>query len=136
MGRRHIWTVLLAVWVTISGCNSLFLYDMKNGQNALSSAYHHLEAAEDLDMTVTLNTVKIRIIGDQDKFRGRYGLSESVSGYVRINKDHTAEICILGYRANGKIVVNQLVLGHELTHILNHKNRAIAEPDKIEELFH
>ncbi len=127
--------IIAGFLIMLTGCNQLFLYDMKNGQKNINSAFHHLETASDLDTTIILRNVKIRIVGNRNKFFGPSALNESVSGYVKINKDDSAEIHILGYRSKGKIIVNQLVLGHEINHILSHKNKKIANPDALGKVF-
>jgi len=134
--RRVTLAILIACAALLSGCNSrLFMYQVKNGQSNIDSAYNSLEEASDIDTTVTLQNIKVRIIGDPDKFLSRYAFDKSVRGYVKINSDDSAEVYLLGYRQKGKIIVNQIVLGHEINHILNHKNSRIADPDTIETLF-
>lgn len=129
--------IVLAVGaVLLSGCSSqLFMYRVENGRNNIASAYSSLKEASDIDTTVTLKDVKIRIIGDRDKFLNRYAFDDTVKGYVKINSDDSAEIYLLGYRQKDKIIVNQMVLGHEINHILNHKNSRIADPDAMDMLF-
>ena len=127
--------ILTGLVILLAGCNKLFLYDIKNGQKSIDSAFYHLEKASDFDTTITLKNVKIRIVGDRNKFLRHNALDESVKGYVKINKDDSAEIYILGYRVQEKIVVNQMVLGHEINHILSHKNPNIANPDTLKNLF-
>ena len=133
--RSKGFILLTGLFIMLTGCNKLFLYDIKNGQRNISSAYYHLEKASDFDTTITLKNVKIRIVGDRNKFLGPNALNESVKGYVKINKDDSAEIYVFGYRVQDKIVVNQLVLGHEINHILSHRNPDIADPDTLKELF-
>ncbi len=127
--------IISSLLLILTGCNRLFLYDLKNGQDTIYSAFHYLEKDPNFDTTITLKNVKIRIVGDRNKFYGPYAQNKSVKGYVKIKKDDSAEIYLLGYRANGKIVVNQLVLGHEINHILSQKNKEIADPDKLENLL-
>lgn len=137
MRKKDFQLIILVVCaVLLSGCSShLFMYKVNNGRSNIESAYSSLDEASDIDTTVTLQNIKIRIIGDRDKFLSRYAFDKSVRGYVKINNDDSAEIYVLGYRQKGKIIVNQIVLGHEINHILSHKNGQIANPDAIDVLF-
>jgi acylphosphatase len=137
MRKRGFQLIILAACTALlSGCSShLFMYQVKNGRSNIQSAYNSLDEASDIDTTLTLKNIKVRIIGDRDKFLSRYALDKSVRGYVKINNDDSAEIYLIGYRQKGKIIVNQIVLGHEINHILNHKNNRIADPDTMDVLF-
>jgi hypothetical protein len=137
MPKTGLQLIILAVCTALlSGCNSrLFMYQVKNGRSNIESAYNSLDEASDIDTTLTLKNIKVRIIGDRDKFLSRYALDKSVRGYVKINSDDTAEIFVLGYRQKGKIIVNPIVLGHEINHILSHQNSRIADPDTMDVLF-
>ena len=44
-------------------------------------------------------------------------------------------LSMFGRAVNGKIVLNQAVLGHELNHLLNFTDPDVANPDKLEEVF-
>ncbi len=128
--------ILVTCSILVAGCSSpLFMYNLNNGQSNIQSAFNALDEATDIDTTVVLRQVKVRIIGDREKFLNRYALDKSVRGYVKINKDDSAEVFVLGYRQKGKIIVNQVVLGHEINHILSHQNDQIANPDRLKELF-
>ena len=128
--------VLVACSIMLSGCSRhLFMYNLNNGQSNIQSAFNALDEASDIDTTIVLRKVKVRIIGDREKFLNRYALDKSVRGYVKINNDDSAEVFVLGYRQKGKIIVNQVVLGHEINHILSHQNDQIANPDRLDMLF-
>ncbi len=80
---------------------------------------------------IELKNVKIFIVGDRKHFdyekASAYG--SPVVGYANTKN----EIHLFGKRVDGKIVVNQAILGHELNHLLNFKNREINDPDKLDE---
>jgi hypothetical protein len=41
---------------------------------------------------------------------------------------------VFGKMVNGKIIMNQVILGHEFNHLLNFENPKIADPDKLDDL--
>jgi hypothetical protein len=46
--------------------------------------------------------------------------------------DRNNTIWVNGYEVNGKIIINQAVLGHELHHLLNFANPMVADPDRLD----
>ena len=88
--------------------------------------------APDLYEVVELKNVKIHIVGDRKFFKwdraAAYG--SPVAGYATTKN----EIWVFGKLVDGKIVVNQAILGHELNHLLNFINPRVANPDNLDDL--
>ena len=84
----------------------------------------------DLYQVVELKNVKVHIVGDRKHFSWDKAAAHGspVAGYANSNN----EIFVFGKRVNGKIVINQAILGHELQHLLNFQNPAIVNPDRLE----
>ena len=91
-----------------------------------------MEESPDLHEVLLLENVTIHIVGHRKHFQWEKAATfgSSVVGYA--NKKN--EIWLLGKIVDGKIVINQVVLGHELNHLLNFKNPKIADPDKLDDL--
>lgn len=124
---------LCPMLLALTACTPLFIECQQRGFTEFSRAYASLPTAPDLDITVELDKVTVHIVGDRSKFdwekAARYG--SPVAGYATSEN----EIWIFGTRVNGKIVINQAILGHELNHLLNFKAPDIANPDRLTEVF-
>ena len=81
---------------------------------------------------IKLDNVTVHIVGHHQYFRwdkaAAYG--SPVLGYATDNN----EIWLYGKYLKGKILVNQAILGHEFNHLLNFKNKKIANPDELDDL--
>lgn len=71
---------------------------------------------------VTIHMVSDRKDFDWDKARNK---KTGVAAYA----DTRNQISILAKKIGGKIVINQIILGHEFKHLLNFKDRDIVDPD-------
>ena len=117
---------------TVAGCSPWATECRNEGFNLMQQGFASIEPTPDLYEVVELKNVKVFIVGDRKLFNwGKAGASGSpIEGYANINN----EIRVLGKRVGDKIVVNQVILGHELNHLLNFKNPKIANPDKLDEM--
>ena len=98
------------------------------GFQAHQKSFMSLKATPHLRKTIFLKNVKITIVGSNKLFSKDWcGASDICLGFATTNN----EIEILGTVVNGKIIVNQSVLGHELNHLLNFENEIIADPDEL-----
>lgn len=91
-----------------------------------------IEPTSDLYEMVELRNIKIYIVNDRKYFpwekASAYG--SPVLGYATTRN----EIYVFGKRIGKKIVVNQAILGHELNHLLNFKNKNFANPDRLDRI--
>jgi hypothetical protein len=120
--------ILLSV---TSGCSS-FVADREQGFTMIQRGFSGLEPTPGLYKELTLNRVKVVIVGEREQFQWIKAASENsnILGYAT----PTNEIWVFGKVVNGKIVVNEAVIGHELTHLLNFQDASIANPDTLREL--
>jgi len=107
----------------------------QDGFNAFNLAFDSHPATPDLDHEMEI-TIKVRIVGDRKKFTWEKARIKSY-GIVGFASHPPNRIELLGKVVNGRVVLNQAAVGHELTHILSWSGpgKLIANPDKLQELF-
>jgi hypothetical protein len=122
------WVIMLSC---LTSCSS-FVADREQGFNMIQRGFSNLEATPDLYEEIELTNVKIIIVGDREQFAWKKAAAKnsSIIGYATPSN----EIWVFGKRVDGKIVLNEAVLGHELTHLLNFKDPKVANPDKFRDL--
>lgn len=122
----------MALALLLVGCVSLATDLRKEGFDALQKSHSSLKETPDLHKVVVLKDVKVHIVGHRSLFSwnaaAAYG--SPIAAYANTNN----EIWIIGTLVNGKIVINQAVLGHELKHLLNFNEPGIANPDALDDL--
>ena len=136
MNRRQQRSLIRVVALVLllsfsSGCSS-FVADREQGFTMMQRGFSELEATPELHKELTLERIKVVIVGERQQFQWSKAAAEnsSILGYAT----PTNEIWIFGKMLNGKIVVNEAVLGHELAHLLHFQNKEMADPDKFREL--
>jgi len=114
------------------GCVALATDRRKEGFETLQKGFISLPETPNLHEIIVLKEVKVHIVGHRNLFdwnvAAAYG--SPVAAYANTNN----EIWILGKVVEGKIIVNQAILGHEFKHLLNFKNPVVANPDRLDEL--
>ena len=128
---KLILTVMIVLFLT--GCFSLITEYRKDGFNMYSRSFTLIPDTPYLHKTIILNNIEIHIVGDRSKFdyeRARKP-ENRITGYTRV-RDGVYEIWVLGKVVNNKVIINQAVLGHELNHILEFKDKSITNPDTLE----
>ena len=119
------WLLLLSY-----GCKTLttdyreFGFDWYS--NSFARVYNHVDFYE----SIFLKNITIHIVSDRKYFNWPKARNPEtgITGYADKN-----QLWILGKKANGKIVLNQAVLGHEFNHILRNHHREIMDPDRLAE---
>jgi len=126
-----ICAVLFPAFLLIS-CVPLATDLRKFGFNEIQKGFASLDKTPNLHEVIELKNVKVHIVGDRKFFKwdqaAAYG--SPVAGYATSKN----EIYVFGKMVKGKIVLNQAILGHELTHLLNFKNSNIGNPDKLDDI--
>jgi hypothetical protein len=133
MSQRYLLTsiyVIIAL-MSVSGCSS-FVADRTQGFNMIQQGFSSLKPTPGLHQEIEIKSIKLVIIGDREQFQWKKAAAPNspIIGYATPDN----EIWIFGKRVNGKIVVNEAVLGHEITHLLSFQNASIANPDHFAEL--
>jgi hypothetical protein len=125
--------IVLILGVVNTGCSHFYVKKQNEGYKFFKKASASLDPTPRLHETIFIDRVIVHIVGDPNKFKWdkAAAFGSPVEGYAT----HGNEIWILGTRVNGKIVINQAILGHELNHLLNFKNSEIADPDQLEDIF-
>jgi hypothetical protein len=104
----------------------------KEGFALLEKGFDSQEDSPLLNRTVELGNIRIHIVGDRSLL-GSDQAKISISGLVGYATSGN-DVYLLGKIVEGKIIVNQAVLGHEVMHLLNFKDPKIANPDKLDHL--
>ena len=114
------------------GCTPIATEYRKEGFDFTQRGFASLPDSPDLYEEVVMDNVRVVIVGSPDKFPWeRAKRPEShILGYA----EGKNTIYILGKRVGDKIVVNQVVLGHELNHLLNFHQDKIANPDQMDRI--
>ena len=122
----------LIILCFLQGCVSLapdYRDYRTEGFNIIEKGFSVLEPIPNLYEVIEVKNVKVHIVGHPRFFRwdkaAAYG--SPILGYATSNN----EIWVFGKMLNGKIVINEAIVGHELTHLLNFKNSKIANPDSF-----
>ena len=127
--------LVIVFWIgtlsLLTSCYS-FVADREQGFNMIQRGFSNLESSPDLHEEIELQNIKVIIVGEREQFTWEKAAaaSSSIIGYATPSN----EIWIFGKVVEGKIVLNEAVLGHELAHLLNFKNPKIANPDKFRDL--
>lgn len=121
---------------SLTGCVSFPTDYRKEGFKIVQKGFVSIEESPEelsnLHEVIELKNVRIHIVGQRKFMKWGRALKQGsrVLGYATSRN----EIYLFGKIVDGKIIVNQAVLGHELNHLLNFKNPKIADPDKLDDL--
>lgn len=121
----------LCLFSMLTGCSS-YIADREQGFNMIERGFSGLETTPGLYKEVQIERVKVIIVGDREQFKWQKAAAKdsAIIGYATPNN----EIWIFGKVVEGRIVINEAVIGHELVHLLNFQDTTIANPDKLQEL--
>ncbi len=80
-----------------------------------------------LKKVVELPKLTVHVVGDRKDFNWEKARNpkSGIAAYANTN----GEIWVLGRMSDGEIMVNWVILGHELTHILRFHDPEFADPD-------
>lgn len=129
MGKRILFMGMCLFAVMATACTPLSTDYRVKGFKFTQLAFDTFEESPDLHRVVELEKIRVHIVGSRKLFQWDKAASggSSTVAYVTSNND----IFLLGKKVGNKIIVNQAVLGHELNHLLNLKDREIADPDQL-----
>lgn len=135
MRKTIITLCLIGIVFLIIGCTSLITDYRKDGFKAYSMSFALVSDTLELYKIIKIKNIEVHIVGDRSKFidkRARL-VEKGVVGYATA-KNGVYQIWLFGKIVNGKVIVNQAVLGHEFNHILKYVDKSITNPDKLDEL--
>jgi len=128
--NRHCPLSLWLLFVLIfSGCTNAPLTTQYRelGREHHEKWFKELPETASLHVAIDIDKLTIHMVSDRKDFdwekarKNQYG----IAAYANTRN----EISILGKKIGGRIIVNQLVLGHEFNHILNFADRNVVDPD-------
>ena len=116
----------------LTSCVSLPTQARKDGFNIIQNGFNSIKKTPSLNKVIELKNVKIHIVGNRKLFDYKKAKlrNSGIAGYSNTKN----EIWLFGKVVKGKIIINQVILGHELNHLLQFKNKQIANPDKLDKL--
>jgi hypothetical protein len=142
-GMRNgiLMTLILGAFAAIvvallTGCVTLATDYRKVGFREMQRGFDALARKPDLHEVVKLDNVTVHIVGDRSRFQWQQARQEDsrIAGYATRRND----IWTFGAVVDGRIVVNQAILGHELNHLLQFatENRPtpIHDPDRLDDI--
>jgi hypothetical protein len=134
LSLNRLLTVLTAI--VLAGCVTLATDYRKVAFREMQRGFESLAKKPNLHEVVKLDNVTVHVVGDRNRFRWQRARNEGsrVAGYATRKN----EIWVFGAVVDGRIVVNQAILGHELNHLLQFatENRPtpIHNPDKLDDI--
>lgn len=128
---RSVFAGCLCLVSLLTGCSS-YIADREQGFTMIERGFSGLEATPGLYREIRLESVKVIIVGDREQFKWQKAAAKdsAIIGYATPHN----EIWIFGKVVDGRIVINEAVIGHELVHLLNFQDATIANPDRLQEL--
>lgn len=132
---RHVFAAI-AIVALLCGCGpTLGTQFRKDGMALVTRGWQAIDEAPEtasLDVTVTLERVRVRIVGRKNPSMLR--LSPHCAGFATSGNDITLLGKIVALPdGTRRIVLDQAVLGHETNHLLHWAYPAVADPDRMEE---
>lgn len=125
-----------AAWLSLCVVCCLMVYacagdPVSTEYRKIGAEYHEkwfkaLPETPDLYTVVEIKELTIHIVSDRKDFDWEKARDKKYGIAAYANTKN--EISILGKKVGGKIIVNQLILGHEFKHILNFANPDIVDP--------
>lgn len=103
---------------------------MQKGFDYYHIGYTYLPESLPLNETIVLRNLKVHIVGSLKKF-GRNKFRDDEKAPVD-DPRRKHEIWVVGKKLKGKIIINQVVLGHELKHLMHLVRPEVVCPCRLE----
>jgi hypothetical protein len=104
---------------------------LQDGFDYTNMGYNTLPKSLPLNEKIELNNVKVHIVGSLEAYEKNRFREDEVG--MNMDPQRKREIWVLGKELKGKIIINQLVLGHELKHLIHLKQPDVINPCKLED---
>ncbi len=131
---KNIKKILICLYLaySLTGCVSHATDARKLGFDIIQNGFASIKESPSLNKVIELENVTIHIVGHRRYFDNEVAAAygSPVAGYANTKN----EIWLFGKIVDGKIVLNQAILGHELNHLLQFNDKNIAHPDKLDDL--
>ena len=122
----------VVLYLLLSGCSSKYMTYRDASFSASHTAFASLPDDPALHEIIVIEGLIVHIVGSRLLFNwdDAKEAESGIGGYA----SNENVIWVFGKTVNGKIIINEAVLGHELLHLLNWTNPKVANPDKLEDL--
>ena len=116
----------------LTGCASLATHYRKKGFSVAQRGFAQIESTPNLNRVIELENVKVHIVGSRKHLD--YDKAVADGSGMAGHPNTRNEIWIVGKLVNGKVVLNQALLGNKLSQLLNSKDSEFGNPDRLDEL--
>ncbi|MCF8146716.1 MAG: hypothetical protein K9N21_22645 [Deltaproteobacteria bacterium] len=118
----------------VSGCSPVEIRAdyLQTGFDYHNLGYTALPESSPLNKTMAIKNLRINIVGREDQYQPRRITYDNDSPGQPMEPSH--EIWVVGKKLKGKIILNQVVLGNELKHLMHSIDSEVACPCNIEDL--
>lgn len=103
---------------------------MQKGFDYYHIGYTYLPESLPLNETIVLRNLKVHIVGSLKKFEREKFRDDEKAPVDDPRRKH--EIWVVGKKLKGKIIINQVVLGHELKHLMHLIRPEVVCPCRLE----
>ena len=119
--------IFILFLIILSGCASPITELRRDGFDMTSRSFDLIESNSAFSRSYNVN-LRVTIVSDRSMFAHIPFRNQSryVAGY------YDGGVWVIGKMVNGRIIVNQCVLGHEVQHALQHQSSEVADPDKLD----
>ena len=93
--------------------------------------YAHLPESGPLNETIEITDLKVHIVGSLEVYDAHKGRTDDAR-HAAGDRGIAHELWVVGKLSRGRIIVNQVILGHELKHLLQLHNPDVMSPFKLE----
>lgn len=104
---------------------------LQKGFDYTQLGFDSLPESRPLNEKIVLNDIKVHIVGSLEEFEKNKFCVDKVGISVDPGRKH--EIWVVGKKLKGKIIINQIVLGNQLSHLIHFNRPDVACPSRMED---
>ena len=127
---RCVWFFLF--FPMLGGCApvEMRLDYLQEGFDYTNLGYSKLPKSVPINERIELSNLKVHIVGSMEAYERNKFREDEVG--MNVEPERKREIWVLGKKIKGKIIINQLILGHELKHLIHLNRSDVISPYQLE----